>query len=145
HGSRTALLIGFVSMGIAAAIGITVGAAAGYFRSWVDGILSRLIEVMLCIPTLVLILAMIAVVPNPTIWHTMAVIGLTGWTGIARLTRAEFLKLREFDYVIAARSLGGGPFRIMFLHILRNALAPILVPISFGIAAAILIESGLSF
>ncbi len=145
HGSRTALLIGFVSMGIAAAIGISIGAAAGYFRGWVDGVLSRAIEVMLCIPTLVLILAMIAVVQNPTIWHTMAVIGLTGWTGIARLTRGEFLKLREYDYVSGAKALGAGPMRIMFLHILRNALAPILVPISFGIAAAILIESGLSF
>lgn len=145
HGSRTALLIGFVSMGIASVIGVTVGANAGYFRGIVDGLLSRVIEVVLCIPTLVLILALISVVSNPTIWHTMVVIGLTGWTSIARLTRAEFMKLRESDFVIAARSLGAGSTRIMFRHILRNAMAPILVPITFGIASAILIESGLSF
>ena len=107
--------------------------------------MSRVIEVVLCIPTLVLILALISVVPKTTIWHLMVVIGLTSWTSIARLTRAEFLKLRESDFVIAARALGAGARRVMFRHILRNAMAPILVPITFGIASAILIESGLSF
>jgi peptide/nickel transport system permease protein len=99
----------------------------------------------MCIPALVLILALIAVLENPTIWHLMMVIGATSWTGIARLTRAEFLKLRNTEFVTAARGLGAGPLRIMFRHMLPNALAPVLVPISFGIAAAILIESGLSF
>src|SRR5690606_23197161 len=140
-GSRTALLIVFLSMGIASVIGVTVGANARYFRGAVESILSRVIEVVLCIPTLVLILAMTSVVSKPSIWHIMAIIGLTGWTSIARLTRAEFLKLRESDFVIAARGLGAGSGRIMFLHILRNATAPILVPITFGIASAILIES----
>ena len=145
HGTRIALLVGFVSMGIASAIGMTVGAVAGYFRGWVDFVLSRLIEVVMCIPSLVLILALIAVIEERTIWHMMAVLGCTGWTGIARLTRAEFLKLRETEFVTAARALGAGPLRIMFRHILPNALAPIVVPITFGIAVAILIESGLSY
>jgi peptide/nickel transport system permease protein len=145
HGSRIALLVGFVSMGIASVIGITVGAIAGYFGGWVDTIASRLIEVVLCIPALVLILALIALIPEVTIWHMMAVIGCTRWTGIARLTRAEFLKLREMDFVAAARAIGVGPVRIMFRYLLPNALAPVLVPITFGIASAILIESGLSF
>ena len=145
HGTRIALLVGFVSMGIASLIGITIGALAGYAGGWTDAFLSRLIEVFMCIPALILILALIAVVENTTIWHLMAVIGVTSWTGIARLTRAEFLKLSKMEFVTAARCLGAGTLRVMFRHILPNALAPVLVPISFGIAAAILIESGLSF
>jgi peptide/nickel transport system permease protein len=145
HGTRIALLVGFVSTGIAALIGITVGAIAGYFGGGVDVLLSRIIEVVMCIPALILILALIAILERPTIWHLMAVIGVTGWTGIARLTRGEFLRLKQLEYVTAARALGAGPVRIMFRHVLRNALAPVMVPISFGIAAAILVESTLSF
>ncbi|MCA9025398.1 MAG: ABC transporter permease [Planctomycetaceae bacterium] len=145
HGSRIALLVGFVSMGIASAIGIIVGALAGYFGGWVDTLLSRVIEVVLCIPTLVLILALLAIIEQVTIWHMMAIIGATRWTSIARLTRAEFLKLKQMDFVSAARATGVGPIRIMFRYLLPNALAPVLVPITFGIASAILIESSLSF
>ncbi|WP_417847921.1 ABC transporter permease [Thalassoglobus sp.] len=145
HGTRTALLVGFVSMGIASAIGITLGALAGFFGGWVDTIISRIIEVVMCIPALVLILALIAVIESPNIWQMMAVIGMTGWTGIARLTRAEFLKLKQMEYVAAARVLGVPNSRIMYKYLLPNALAPVLVPITFGIAAAILIESGLSY
>lgn len=150
HGTRIALLVGFVATGIAAAIGISLGACAGYFSdrgrigSLVDMVVSRLIELMLCIPALVLILALIAVLEKPTIWHMMVVLGVTRWTGIARLTRGEFLKLRESEYVAAALCLGVGQFRIIFRHILPNALAPILVPVVFGIASAILVEAGLS-
>jgi len=145
HAAKTAMSVGFVSMGIAAAIGVTLGALAGYLQSWVDTIVSRLIEVVLCVPTLILILTMIAVVERPTIWHTMVVIGVTTWPSIARLTRAEFMKLRQSDFVTAAEALGAGRTRIMFRHILPNAMAPILVPITFGIASAILLESSLSF
>ena len=145
HGTRIALLVGFVSMGIASVIGITVGALAGFFSGWIDTLLSRVIEVVLCIPTLVLILALIAIIEHVTIWHLMAVIGVIGWTSIARLTRAEFLKLKEMDFIAAARATGVGQFRIILKYLLPNALAPVLVPISFGIAAAILIESSLSF
>jgi len=145
HGTRTALLVGFVSMGIAGTIGVVVGALAGYFGGWVDALLSRVIEVVMSIPPLVLILALIAVLSRPTIWHLMAVLGCTNWTSIARLTRGEFIRLREADFVTAARAMGAGQTRIMYLHIFRNALAPVLVPITFGIASAILIESALSF
>jgi peptide/nickel transport system permease protein len=145
HGTRLALLVGFVSMGIAASIGITLGATAGYFGGLADMFLSRLIEIVMCIPTLILILALISVLEKPTVWHTMAIIGLTSWTGIARLTRAEFLKLKALDYVTAARAMGAGNIRIIFRHILPNALAPVLVPITFGIASAILIENALRF
>lgn len=145
HGTTIALSVGFVSMGIAAAIGITIGALGGYFGGWIDMLSSRITEVVMCIPTLVLILAMIAILEKTTIWHMMAVIGITSWTSIARYTRAEFMKLKESEFVTAARAIGVGEMRIMYRYILPNALAPILVPITFGIASAILIESGLSF
>ena len=145
HGTRIALLVGFVSTGVAAIIGMTLGAAAGYFQGWADIFLSRMIELMMCVPQLVLILALLAVVEKATIWHTMAVLGLTSWTGIARLTRAEFLKLRSAEYVTAAKAMGASQTRIMFRHIMPNALAPVLVPITFGIASAILVENALSF
>lgn len=145
HGATTALLVGFVSMGIAATIGLIVGALAGYFGGWVDMLLSRVIEVVMCVPSLVLILALIAVLERVTIWHIMAVIGVTSWTDLARLTRAEFLKLKESDFVAAARASGMTQLRIMFRHILPNALGPVMVPVAFGIAGAILVESALSF
>ena len=145
HGTQIALLVGFVSTGIAAFIGIVVGAMAGYFGGWVDMVLSRIIEVVLCVPALILILALVAILDEPSIWQIMAVIGGTGWTRIARLTRAEFLKLKQLEYTTAARALGVGKYRIMFRHLLPNALAPVMVPITFGIAAAILVESTLSF
>jgi peptide/nickel transport system permease protein len=145
HGTTIALLVGFVSMGIAGTIGILVGAVGGYFGGWVDSVTSRATEIVMCIPTLVLILAIIAILEKPTIWHTMAIIGATGWTGIARLTRGEFLRLKNTEFVMAARAAGAGPLRIMLRHILPNALAPVLVPITFGIASAILTESSLSF
>jgi peptide/nickel transport system permease protein len=145
HGTMVALLVGFVSEGIAAAIGITLGAVAGYFGGWIDSLISRLIEVVMCVPSLVLILALIAILDKVTIWHMMGIIGITGWTGIARLTRAEFLRLREAEFVTGARAIGVGHVSVIFRYILPNALAPILVPITFGIASAILIESSLSF
>lgn len=145
HGTTIALLVGFVSMGIAAAIGITSGATAGYRGGTSDVVLSRVTEVVQCIPTLILILAAMALLEKPNIWHMMVIIGLTSWTSIARLTRAEFLKLKQSDFVVAAEALGASRMRIMFRHILPNALAPVLVPITFGIASAILIETSLSF
>jgi peptide/nickel transport system permease protein len=145
YGTRIALLVGFVSMGIAGAIGIVLGALAGYFGGWTDTLISRLIELMMSIPTLVLILALISVIEHPGIFHLMAVIGLTRWESIARYTRGEFLRLKESDFVLAARALGSAWPRIVFRHILPNALAPAFVTMTFGIANAILIESALSF
>ena len=144
HGAKIAMLIGFVTTGISAFIGITLGAVAGYVGGWVDIVISRATEFVMCIPVLILIITLLAVIDKPSIWHIMLVLGLTGWTGICRLTRGEFLKLRAAEYVTAARAIGAGLPRILFRHILPNALAPVLVPITFGIATAILTESGLS-
>lgn len=145
HGTQIALLVGFVSTGISAMIGIIIGSLSGYLGGWVDMAFSRVTEVVMCIPALVLILSLMAVIEKPTIWHMMVVLGITGWTGISRLTRGEFLKLKQMEFVTAAKALGTGRMRIMFRHILPNALAPVLVPIAFGIAGAILVESSLSF
>ena len=144
HGTRIALLVGFVSTGIAAFIGITLGAIAGYMGGAIDMVISRIIELVMCIPSIVLILTLIAFIEKTNIWIMMAILGLTSWTGMARLTRAEFLKLKQSEFVAAAQSIGAGPLRIMFRHMLPNALAPVMVPIVFGIAAAIKIEAGLS-
>jgi peptide/nickel transport system permease protein len=143
-GSRISLKVGFVAVGIATFIGALLGALAGYYRGWIDNLLMRFVDVMLCFPTFFLILAVIALL-EPSIWNIMVVIGLTNWMGVARLVRAEFLSLREREFVLAARALGANDARIIFLHILPNALAPVLVSATLGVSGAILIESALSF
>jgi peptide/nickel transport system permease protein len=144
HGSRISLSVGFVAVGIAAVVGVILGALAGFFGSWVDLVISRVFEVMLCLPTFFLLITIAATLP-PSIFLIMAIIGLTGWVGIARFTRNEFLKIRNLDYVTAATALGVSTRKIMFRHILPNALAPVMVSVVLGIAGAILIESSLSF
>lgn len=144
HGTRISLSIGVIAVGISAIIGIILGAIAGYYGGVVDFAISRLFEVMMTFPVFFLILTILAF-SNPSIYNIMIVIGLTSWTGIARLVRGEFLKLRNFNYVEAAKALGGNDFRVMMKHILPNALAPVLVSATFGIAGAILVESSLSF
>lgn len=144
HGARISLSVGFVAVGIALLIGIVLGGLAGYFGGWVDGVISRLIEILLTIPTFFLIIAIIAFLP-PSIYNIMAVIGLTGWTGVARFVRAEFFKLKRLDFIQASAALGASHGRIIFLHMLPNAMAPVLVSAVFGIAGAILTESSLSF
>jgi peptide/nickel transport system permease protein len=144
HGSRISLSIGFVAVGIAVVIGIVLGAIAGYFGSWVDLVISRLFEVMLSIPTFFLLITVAALLP-PSIFITMAIIGMTSWVGIARFTRNEFLRIRNQDYVTSAIALGVTDRKVMFKHILPNALAPVIVSVVLGIAGAILVESSLSF
>jgi peptide/nickel transport system permease protein len=143
-GSRISLSIGFAATGIAMAIGIVLGALAGYFRGWVDIGLSRFIEIVLCFPRFFIILAVIAFLP-PNIFFVMLALGLFGWMGIARLQRGEFLRLRNQEFVTAAQALGASSSRVMFRHVLPNGLAPVLVAASFGIASAMLTESALSF
>jgi peptide/nickel transport system permease protein len=143
-GGRVSLAVGIVSVSIALTIGIFVGAVAGYFRGGVDILISRLIEIVICFPSFFLILAIVAFL-GPGIFKIMVVIGLTTWTGIARLVRGEFLKLSNQEFVLAGRALGYSPWRLIFKHILPNAMAPVLVSATFGVAGAILTESALSF
>jgi peptide/nickel transport system permease protein len=143
-GSRISLLVGFVAVGIATVIGIFFGALAGFYGKWIDSLIMRFVDVMLCFPTFFLILAVIAIL-EPNIWNIMAVIGVTSWMGVTRLIRAEILSLKERDFVKAARAMGARDIRLIFLHILPNALSPIWVSVTLGVAAAILTESALSF
>ena len=144
YGARVSLAVGFVSVGIASLIGIVLGATAGYHGGVVDATIMRLVDLMLVFPRFFLLLAVLAFL-RPSIWTIMAVIGLTGWMGVARLVRAEFLALKEREFVIWSQSIGASAFRIIWRHILPNAMAPVLVAMTLGIPAAILTESGLSF
>ncbi len=144
HGGRISLLVGLVAVGISTAIGILLGAVAGFYRGWVDTLIMRLVDVMLSIPSFFLILAVIAFL-TPSIINIMIVIGLTSWMGVTRLVRAEFLSLNEREFVTASRTLGAKDARLIFTHLLPNSLTPIIVSAVLGVAGAVLMESGLSF
>lgn len=143
-GSRVSLKVGFVAVGIAILIGIIIGALAGFYGGLIEAVLMRFVDIMLAFPTFFLILAVISILEQ-NIFTIMVVIGLTSWMDVARLVRAEFLSLKEMDFVSAARAVGVNDKRLIFKHILPNALSPVFVAATFGVAGAILIESGLSF
>lgn len=145
YGTRISLTIGVVAVGIYVTLGVLLGAIAGYFGGLADVVVSRFIEVMICFPSFFLILTLAALIQERSIFHVMVIIGITSWTGVARLVRAEFLKHKNLEYAQAALALGIPKHRIMLGHILPNAIGPVLVTATFGIASAILIESSLSF
>ena len=144
YGGRVSLWVGFVAVGISISIGTTLGLISGYFRRWVDETIMRIVDIMLCFPSFFLILAVIAFL-EPDLTNIMIVIGLTSWMGVTRLVRAEALSLREREFVDAARLAGSSTKKILFYHILPNALAPVLITATLGVAGAILVESSLSF
>nr|MBP9561278.1 ABC transporter permease [Syntrophorhabdaceae bacterium] len=144
YGSRISLLVGFVSVGIAVLIGIIVGAISGYYGGITDEVFMRFVDLMMCFPTFFLILAVIALL-EPSIWNIMIVIGLTNWMGIARLVRAEVLGIKNKEFVLAAKAQGFTEKRIIFGHVLPNALTPVYVVATLSIGGAILTESALSF
>jgi len=144
HGTGISMKIGFISMGIASIIGLFFGAVAGYYGGWIDMVISRVIEVVMCFPVFFIVLAILAWLP-PRIEYVMIVIGLTRWVGIARYARGEVMRLRTSDFAVAALALGASSPRIIFRHLLPNSLAPVLVSVTFGIASAILIEAALSW
>jgi peptide/nickel transport system permease protein len=143
-GAQISLKVGFVSTGIAILIGTILGSVAGYYGRWVDALIMRFVDIMLCFPTFFLILAVIAFL-EPSIWNIMIIIGATGWMGITRLVRADFISLKERDFVQAARVIGASDARIIFIHVLPNCMASVLVAATLGVAGAILTESALSF
>jgi peptide/nickel transport system permease protein len=147
QGAWVSLSVGFVAVGIAVIIGIFMGGIAGYFgqhRTFIDTLIMRFVDIMLCFPSFFLILTVVALLPA-SMYNIMIVIGLTSWMGTTRFVRAEFLSLREQDFVTAARALGVDHVRIIFRHMMPNAMAPVLVSATIGIATAILTEAGLSF
>jgi peptide/nickel transport system permease protein len=150
QGSFVSLSVGFVAVSISLAIGITLGGVAGFYGQRklgpisVDSLIMRFTDVVLCFPTFFLILTVVALLP-PSIYNIMAVIGVTSWMGTCRFVRAEFMSLREQDFVTAAKALGLPEWRIIFRHMVPNAMAPVLVSASIDVAHAILTESALSF
>lgn len=144
HGARTSLFVGALAAATSAAIGILVGSLAGYYGGRLGDLLMRITEFFLVIPTFLLALVLVAVF-SPSIWNVILTIGALGWPSTARLVRAEFLSLREREFVSAARAIGAAPSRILARQILPNAAPPIIVNTSLGVAAAILVEAGLSF
>ena len=144
HGGRVSLWVGFVAVGLSVSVGLLFGLIAGYFGGLADEVIMRGVDVMLCFPSFFLILAVIAFL-EPSLTNIMIIIGLTSWMGVARLVRAEALTLKHRDFVLAARLAGSGSARILAMHILPNAAAPVLVSATLGVAGAILVESSLSF
>lgn len=145
YGTRISLTIGVLAVAIYTTIGVVLGSIAGFFGGRTDMVVVRLIEVMLCFPSFFLILTLRGFVEDASVFHIMIIIGLTGWTGIARLVRGEFLRLRRQDFVQAAIALGYNRTRIIFRHVMPNALGPVLVSATFGVAGAIILEASLAF
>ena len=145
HGAAVSMTVGILAMLISLGIGVLFGSTAGYFGGISDIILSRILEIVFCFPTLFLILALIGVIDSTGILPIIAAIGLTRWTGMARYVRGEFLSLRERDFVRSARAAGASNARIIFRHILPHSLPPVLVTAAFGVSGAVLLETALSF
>jgi peptide/nickel transport system permease protein len=145
YGARISLSIGFVAVGISVTLGTLIGALAGYFGGWVDSVLMRFTDMMLAFPRLVLLIVVIAVFENQSIWLVVVVLGLTGWMGTSRIVRGEVLSLREREFVQAARALGMGDWRIIVRHVIPNTMAPVIVSATLGIGLTILTEASLSF
>jgi peptide/nickel transport system permease protein len=144
YAGRISLSVGLVAVSIYTAIGVVLGALAGYYGGKVDAVIMRLADIFLAFPALIIIITIVSVL-GPSVWNIMWVIGLLGWPPIARILRGQFLSLREQEFVVASRAMGARNGRIIFRHMLPNALAPIIVAATFGMASAILLEAGLSF
>jgi peptide/nickel transport system permease protein len=144
YGARISLFVGFVTTAIAVVAGVSIGMVAGYFGGWIDAVLARFIDAVLAFPYVVLALAL-AVVFRPSLTVIIFVISFFSWAAISRIVRGQTLSLKEKEYIEAARSLGAGPFRIMFLDIFPNLLGPVLVLATLSIPAAIVFEATLSF
>jgi len=145
YGSRISLLVGFLAVGIAVTVGTFFGAVAGYVGGRLESVLMRFVDMMLSLPTLVLIITVLALWRNQSIWIVITVIGLTSWMGVARLVRGQFLVLKEREFFQAAKALGAGPMRLVVRHLLPNALTPVIVSATLRVGNTILLEAGLSF
>jgi peptide/nickel transport system permease protein len=143
-GGQVSLSVGIVAVGLSTVIGVVIGSVSGYFGKGIDQVLMRITDMVMSFPTLIIIIALVAIL-QPNIYNSMIAIGLLSWPGTARLVRSLFLTLREMDYVQAARCIGASSWRIIFAHILPNTVGPIMVAFTFAVGNAILLEAGLSF
>jgi peptide/nickel transport system permease protein len=144
HGARISLVVGFAATAIAVSIGVVLGSLAGYHGGWVETLIMRATDVLMTFPPIIIMLTLAAFAPRG-LWVIVAIIGGLSWPGVARLVRGQFLSLKEQEFVAAARALGNPGRRVMLVHILPNALPPLMAMVSFGIGNAILTEAGLSF
>lgn len=144
HGGRVSMAVGLVATLISSGVGVVLGSAAGYFGGWVDNVIMRFTDVMMTFPPIIIILVVVSLT-GPGLWNVILILGFLSWPGVARLVRGQFLLLRSAEFVESAQALGAGSGKIIFQHILPNALAPVLVNASFAMAQAILTEAGLSF
>ncbi|MCA0457082.1 MAG: ABC transporter permease [Chloroflexi bacterium] len=144
YGMRVSLAVGFLAMFISIGLGVTIGALAGYTGGLLDNILMRLVDIFLSVPSFILFLALNSIFV-PSIWTVVLILSAFSWMDVARLVRAEFLAIKEREFVVAAHAVGAAPLRIILVHLLPNALAPVLVAATLAIPAAILSESALSF
>ena len=143
-GARISFLVGFVVVGVSASVGTALGAVAGYFGGAIDDVVSRLIDVLLAFPGLLLAIALVAVL-GPSLGNVLFALTIIGWVGYARLVRAQVLRAREFEYVQAARALGSSTLRVLYRHVVPTALPAVVVQSTLGMAAAIIGEAALSF
>jgi len=144
YGGRVSLLVSFIAVFISIVIGTILGLVSGYFKGFVDAVIMRFVDIMLCFPVFFLVLSVIAFL-EPSVTNVMVVIGLTGWMGVTRLIRAETLSIKERDFIIAAKVQGLKNSVIIFKYILPNVFSPIFVSAVLGISSAIIVESSLSF
>ncbi|MBT9147694.1 MAG: putative D,D-dipeptide transport system permease protein DdpC [Syntrophomonadaceae bacterium] len=144
YGSRIALMVGVVIVGLQATIGVTLGLISGFYGGRIDIIIMRLVDIMLAFPVIVLALA-IAATLGPGLFNVILALGVIGWSDYARVVRGQVLSVKENDYVEAIRATGASDLRIIFRHILPNVVAPIIVMASLGMAGALLAASALSF
>jgi len=143
-GARVSLAVGFISVGISTVIGLIIGSLAGFIGGWVDNVLMRLADIFLSLPTFYLIITVNSMF-KPSIFNVMIVIGIFGWMGVSRLLRGEFLRLKNTEFITAARAIGVPNMRMILRHFIPNSIAPVIVNATMGIPSAILLESALSF
>lgn len=144
YGTRISLLVGVIAVGISGLLGVVFGTLAGYYGGYVDGVIMRIVDVLLAFPSILLAIALVAVL-GASLFNIMLAIGVVNWVGYARVVRGEFLSLKNKEFVGAARAMGASTFRIIFKHMLPNCIAPIIVMATLGMAGAIITESSLSF
>jgi len=143
-GARISLLVGLAVVSVSSTVGMVLGAAAGYFGGRVDDVISRVVDVLMAFPGILLAIALVAVL-GPSLTNVVIALSIIGWVGYARLVRGQALRAREFEFVQAARALGAGPARIVLVHVLPTALPAVVVQATLGMAGAIIAEASLSF
>lgn len=145
HGARAALVLSGIVMAVCSVVGVAVGVTAGYFRGPVDLVISRIIDILLAFPGILLNIAIVATVAHPGLGVLVVALAANGWVGFARVARGQVLSLRERDYVSAARAIGASDRRVMFVHVLPNLMGPVIVQLAFGFGTVVLTEASLSF